>query len=315
MKSGRLKLVLCLIPVTAPIVFAHWLITGRAESNRKHGYLSGVITLLAAWSAISLLLVEPGVPEFDDIETFSFTVFGRTLEANKVTLIWSWVIGFSLVVLSWLGTRRLTRIPGRYQGFWELLITALSSLCSETLGPERGRKYLALIGSIFMFVLVSNWIGAVPSFWKLIKVNGKPIGPEWLQIAEPTRDLNTTLGLGILVFFIVHISAIRIRGIKSYVWSYFEPSFVVGGIKIPNLFMFALNIVGEFGKVISHSFRLFGNIMGGAVIIIVVSGLVRQWVLPLGLSAFFSLFVGTIQAFVFAMLALTYLAVAVGSEE
>jgi F-type H+-transporting ATPase subunit a len=304
-----------LLPITAPFVFLVWFATGKPDSGKKSGYISGIITLLTAWSVVSLLLVEPGVPEFEEISTFSFSLFGYAFVGNKATLFWTWVIGLILVVLSWAATRRLGKVPGRYQGFWELAVSALASLCEDTLGQRLGRKYLAFVGSIFLFVLAANWIGIIPTFWRLIEIDGHTIGPHWLQIEEPTRDLNTTLGLGILVFFVVHISAIIIRGPKAYIWEYFEPSFVIGRVKIPNLFMFALNVVGEFGKVISHSFRLFGNIMGGAVIIIVVSALVRQWVLPVGLSAFFGLFVGTIQAFVFAMLALTYLAVAISSEE
>jgi F-type H+-transporting ATPase subunit a len=296
-------------------LFVVWLATGRKEAGKKQAYLAGIITLLTAWSCASLLLVEPGVPEFEEIATFSISLYGYTLVANKATMFWTWTIGLILIALSWGATRRLKTIPGRYQGFWEVAIGALASLCEDTLGHRLGWMYLAFVGSIFLFTLAANWIGIVPTFWRLIEINGHTIGPHWLQVEEPTRDLNTTLGLGVLVFFVVHISAIIIRGPKAYVWDYFEPSFVIGRIKIPNLFMFVLNVVGEFGKVISHSFRLFGNIMGGAVIIVVVSALVRQWVLPVGLSAFFGLFVGTIQAFVFAMLALTYLAVAIGPEE
>ncbi|MCK5734428.1 MAG: F0F1 ATP synthase subunit A, partial [Candidatus Latescibacteria bacterium] len=96
-------------------------------------------------------------------------------------------------------------------------------------------------------------------------------------------------------------SAIRAKGLKKYVKGYAEP-FVV---------LFPLNVVGEMAKGVSLAFRLFGNVLGGAIIIVVISSLVRYILLPVGLSLFFGIFVGTIQAFVFAMLSLTYIAVAV----
>jgi F-type H+-transporting ATPase subunit a len=118
-------------------------------------------------------------------------------------------------------------------------------------------------------------------------------------LSEPTKDLNTPLAYGILGFFISHYAGIRTKGFKQYASEYFQPMF----------FMAPLNIIGELSKVVSISFRLFGNIMGGAIIITVVGHLVYSLVLPPLLMAFFGLFVGTIQAFVFTMLTLVYISV------
>jgi len=100
---------------------------------------------------------------------------------------------------------------------------------------------------------------------------------------------------------VAHATALRVKGWRAYVREYFQPFFL----------MFPLNVIGELAKVVSISFRLYGNIMGGSIIIYVVSGLVRQLVLPPLLNAFFGVFVGTVQAFVFAMLTLTYISVAI----
>jgi F-type H+-transporting ATPase subunit a len=134
---------------------------------------------------------------------------------------------------------------------------------------------------MFIFLLLCNWIGIIPGF------------------EEPTKDLNTTLGLGVMGFFIAHATGIKAKGFSEYVKEYFRPMF----------FLMPLNVVGELAKVISISFRLFGNIMGGSIIIIVVSHLVYGLVLPPFLYAFFGLFVGTVQAFVFTMLTLVYISV------
>jgi F-type H+-transporting ATPase subunit a len=128
-----------------------------------------------------------------------------------------------------------------------------------------------------------NWIGLIP------------------HLHEPTNDLNTPLSLGLMGFVIAHYAGIRAKGFKTYLKDYFEPIF----------FMAPLNIIGELSKVISISFRLFGNIMGGTIIILVVSHLVFSLVLPPFLNAFFVIFIGAIQAFVFTMLTLVYIAVQV----
>jgi F-type H+-transporting ATPase subunit a len=134
-----------------------------------------------------------------------------------------------------------------------------------------------------MFLVLCNWIGIIP------------------HMEEPTKDLNTPLSLGVMGFFIAHYIGIRSKGIKDYVKEYFEPFFI----------MMPLNVIGEVAKIVSISFRLFGNIMGGAIIILVVSHLCYSILLPPLLNAFFGLFVGVIQAFVFTMLTVVYISVQV----
>jgi F-type H+-transporting ATPase subunit a len=134
-----------------------------------------------------------------------------------------------------------------------------------------------------MFLVISNWIGILP------------------HLEEPTKDLNTPLGLGIMGFIIAHYAGIKSKGIKMYLKEYCAPIF----------FMMPLNVIGELAKVVSISFRLFGNIMGGSIIILVVSYLTYSVLLPPFLYAFFGIFVGTIQAFVFTMLTIVYISVQV----
>jgi len=146
-------------------------------------------------------------------------------------------------------------------------------------------------------VLISNWLGIIPG------------------MKSPTEDLNTCLGLGIMVFFIAHAAAIAKKGLGKYLKGYIEPF----------IFFLPMNIVGEIGKVVSHSFRLFGNIFAGAVIFALTGPVILKTFSAIGLPAysatpailvtflvsqgFFGLFVGTVQALVFALLALTYIAV------
>ena len=174
-------------------------------------------------------------------------------------------------------------MPRPMQVFGELIISMLYDLTEDALGKEHAKKYAPMVCALFMFLLLSNWLGLIP------------------RLEEPTKDLNTTLGLGIMGFCIAHYAGIKSKGFKAYAKEYFQPIF----------FMMPLNLIGELAKIVSISFRLFGNIMGGSIIILVVSHLVYSVLLPPFLYAFFGLFVGTIQAFVFTMLTVVYISVQV----
>ena len=220
----------------------------------------------------------------DKIGTVSQWVFylGDTrLVVNHHTLIMTWVVIGLTLLFAWLATRSRKMVPGPWQMIAELLVDLFKELVRDALGEAYEERYFPLICALFIFLLLCNWIGIVPG------------------LEEPTKDLNTTLGLGLMGFIIAHGTAIKVKGLKGYVKEYFEPMF----------FLAPLNVVGEIAKVISISFRLFGNIMGGSIIIIVVSHLIWGLLLPPFLYAFFALFVGTVQAFVFMMLTLVYISV------
>lgn len=222
---------------------------------------------------------------------------------NIATITMTWTVMLLLLLLVIGVARSCKDVPGRWQSFLELLLQGFDQMCKDTLG-KKGRLFMPYVLTLFLFILLCNYIGLLPP----IPV---PFTDHIIIFEEPTRDLNTTLGLGIIAFLVSHIAAIRYKGIKKYVAEYFEPMFEIKGVKIPNVPFMPLNVIGEFGKLVSHSFRLYGNILGGAIILQVVSSLIRYVLLPPFLIGFFGLFVGAVQAFVFAMLALTYIAVLV----
>lgn len=210
-------------------------------------------------------------------------VFGRQVTFNLNVIAMTWLIIFFLLIFGYLSTRHRRLIPGPVQVVGELFVKIFYDLTEDALGKNLARTYAPLITALFLFLVTSNWLGIFP------------------YLEEPTRDLNTPLSLGILGFIIAHYAGIRRKGLKAYLKSYVDPIF----------FMLPLNVIGELSKVVSISFRLFGNIMGGSIIILVVSYLVWNLVLPPFLMAFFGLFVGAIQAFVFTMLTLVYISVQV----
>lgn len=208
---------------------------------------------------------------------------GHQLTFNLEPIFMSWIVMMALLLFGFMSARSAARLPGPFQVLGELLVSNLYGLADDALDKDLAKKYSPMICALFMFLVLSNWLGIIP------------------HLEEPTKDLNTPLSLGLMGFFIAHYAGIRAKGFKKYVSAYFEPMF----------FMMPLNLIGELAKVVSISFRLFGNIMGGSIIILVVSHLTFSVLLPPFLNAFFGLFVGTIQAFVFTMLTVVYIAVQV----
>ncbi len=208
---------------------------------------------------------------------------GYTMTFNLEPIVMGWIVIAVLLAFGFFAARKQERQPGSFQLFGEMIVSALYGLTEDALDKQMARKYAPLVCALFLFLLLSDWIGMIPF------------------MHEPTKDLNTPLSLGIMGFVIAHAAGIRSKGFKVYIKEYFEPIF----------FMMPLNLIGELAKIISISFRLFGNIMGGSIIILVVSHLVYSVILPPFLNAFFGLFVGAVQAFVFTMLTVVYISVQV----
>lgn len=208
---------------------------------------------------------------------------GHDITINLEVILMTWIAFAMLVVLGILSTRKRGIFPRSMQMFGELFVNQFYDLTEDALDKEMAKKYGPLICALFMFLVLANWMGIIP------------------HLEEPTKDLNTPLSLGLMGFAIAHYAGIKSKGFKAYAREYMEPMF----------FMMPLNVIGELAKIVSISFRLFGNVMGGSIIILVVSHLTYSIVLPPLLNAFFGLFVGTIQAFVFTMLTVVYISVQV----
>jgi len=208
---------------------------------------------------------------------------GYDIAFNLEVILMTWIVIATLIFFGVMASRKRALLPGPVQVLGELFVSALYKLTEDALDEELAKKYGPLTIALFMFLLLSNWLGIIP------------------HLGEPTKDLNTPLSLGIMGFLIAHYAGIKAKGLKQYLKEYCEPIF----------FMAPLNVIGEFAKIISISFRLFGNIMGGAIIILVVSYLTYSIFIPPFLYFFFGCFVGTVQAFVFTMLTIVYISVQV----
>ncbi|GHT02800.1 ATP synthase subunit a [Planctomycetales bacterium] len=248
---------------------------------------------------LAFATVAPAVAAEDPMDA-PIPVYMWGLEFSHTPIFYAGVCALILVAVCYWWSRGLSKEkPGRGQVFLEMLIRQFDTLTTDGFGTKkRGRVYLAWLTTLFMFIWACNMTGLFPiPAWH---IGNFPVPSP----AEPTANVNTTIGLALLfVFLIGHGSSIYYQGFVGYLKeAYLSPGGAIGWA------MSGLNVVSKVAEVVSISFRLFGNIFGGSVIIAVVSSLVYYLVLPIGLFGFFGIFVGTIQAFVFTMLALTYIA-------
>ena len=205
---------------------------------------------------------------------------------NYRTVINTWIVIAALILVAIIIRRRLSPVPGKLQVLVEMLIGGFDNLVADALEfetVEKNRKLFHLIAAEFLFLAMCNYIGLIPGFGR----------------TEPTGDYNTPLALALMACALWTYWGVKEKGFFGYIKSFFEPIFVIA----------PLNFVDQLSRMLSMSFRLFGNIMGGAVIVIVVGHLLKHAFVLVPLNLFFGLFVGTVQAFVFTMLTLTYIAV------
>ncbi len=197
----------------------------------------------------------------------------------SATLAFTWLIMLALVVASLLVTRRLrTSGPFTYgQHLFEALVTFLLDQI-EDVTQHDPKPYLPFVGTLFLFIVTSNVLGVVPGFH------------------PPTGSLTTTAALAIAVFGAVPFFAISRVGVGRYLRSYLEPT--------PLMLPFTL--IGEITRTLSLAVRLFGNIMSGSVIVVILLSITPLF-FPVVMQAF-GLLIGVLQAYIFAVLAIVYIA-------
>ncbi len=231
------------------------------------------------------------------VETPAHTyVCGSGIPVYATTLA-AWLACAVLIIFALLATRNMTLIPGGLQNLAEFAVESLAGLCEQVAGA-RGRAFLPLVGTLFMFILVANWMGILPFF---VEFN-------WLHHAVPftasheaplrsaNSDLNVTAAMAVIVFLWVQVTRIRSSGlfgwIKHLTWG--PPPI--------------LELISEIARPVSLALRLFGNILAGEVLLLVISSLVG-FAVPIIFMGF-ELFVGIVQALIFAILTLAFLSLA-----
>ncbi len=218
-------------------------------------------------------------------------------QINPMTLIMSFVVIASILIFA--KTVKFERIPGRKQSIIELMFDYFWELVEDSVPDKKYRKSTFIISmSLFIYIAFANVISGIPGI-DVVPTDGGGLSIELFTNTwyTPTSDLNTNLTFALMVFVISNFFAIRSKGFGKWFKSFFEP----------NPIMFPMNLISEIAKPISHSLRLFGNIMGGSILVLIISYMLKYFVLPVFLWGFFGWFVGLIQAFVFALLAIAYI--------
>ncbi|MDZ8095564.1 MULTISPECIES: F0F1 ATP synthase subunit A [unclassified Nostoc] len=208
------------------------------------------------------------------------------LKIHGQVFLTSWFVISILVVASIAATRNAQRIPKGIQNLMEYALEFIRDLAKNQLGEKEYRPWVPFIGTLFLFIFVSNWSGALIP-WKLIRL---PSG----ELAAPTNDINTTVALALLTSLAYFYAGFSKRGL-GYFKKYIEPTPV----------LLPIAILEDFTKPLSLSFRLFGNILADELVVAVLVLLVPLFV-PLPVMAL-GLFTSAIQALVFATLAGAYI--------
>jgi F-type H+-transporting ATPase subunit a len=204
----------------------------------------------------------------------------------NATLLFTWLVMAILVVGSWLITRNLSAGVeiSRWQSLLEIVVLTIKDQISEVSNQDATR-YLPFIGTLFLFISVSNFLSIVPGYH------------------APTGSLSAATALAISVFFAVPIYGIIQRGVGGYLKHYIEPS--------PILLPF--HLISELSRTLALAIRLFGNIMSGTLIVGLLLSIV-PFFLPVVLEAF-ELLIGQIQAYIFAILAMVFIASAARTQQ
>ena len=221
-----------------------------------------------------------------EVGSHLYVNLGGNLHLHGETIFVSSIVVALLTFFLVISTRDLKKVPGPLQNFIEVIYELVKSIAFTQMGPSYYSQFLPFVATIFLFVLGSNWAGALIP-WKLIEI------PEG-ELAAPTNDINTTACLAILTSITYFTAGFKIKGI-GYFARYIKPS----------VFLLPINIIEDFSKPLSLNFRLFGNIVADELTVSVLCSLVPILV-PVPVMVL-GLFASSIQALIFATLAAAYI--------
>jgi F-type H+-transporting ATPase subunit a len=226
----------------------------------------------------------PVAADIDPGHHITTEIFGLTVNADT---LWSTGIAGAIVIGLglWMRVKITSKVPSKIQVFWEAITDSVTRQVEASLGKVNP-FVVPLAISLFVFILIANWLHTIPSDHKLV---------------APTADVNLTYALALLVIVGVHTYSIRQRGWGGYVKHYFQP----------NPLMFPINLIEELVKPFTLALRLFGNIFSGGIMVLLI-GLLPSYLLwgPNAAWKLFDLFIGLIQAFIFALLTILYFGMA-----
>ena len=194
-------------------------------------------------------------------------------------VVYSWVVMALLIIAGAIAAKGATLIPSKGQNFFEVVVSGIEEFMVDTIGEE-GRWLFPLAATVFIYVFVGNLIGLVPGFF------------------PPTANLNTTASCALTVVVFTHIIGIKYHG-AAYVKHFMGPVWWMSPL------IFVIEIIGHLARILSLSFRLFGNMMGHEIVLAILFALAGAFFAPLPIMAL-GIFVAFVQGFVFFLLSIIY---------
>jgi len=259
-------------------------------------------------------------PEFKLPAETVFHLFGLPI-ANSI--IGAWITMVVLICLSYLITRRMKVVPGRLQSAFEALLGWLYDLCRRVAGEENGRRFFPIVTTIFLFVAFNAWLSLIPGFGSIMVTNAE--GEHVHLLRGANTDINMPLALALISFVFVEYFGLRSLGLR-YLGKFLNVGQVfrsighivrgrlragLGGLftGFIHIFVGLLELLSELVRIVSFTFRLFGNMTAGEILLLIAAFLV-PWVFALPFYGL-ELLVGFVQALIFGGLTLVFLTLAV----
>lgn len=216
-----------------------------------------------------------------------------SLSFNMDTLVTMWSAMIFLIVVAFVATRKLSLVPSKVQAFSENLMGFFWGLTDSMIGKE-GRKHIPLVASLFLFIITANLMGQLPL--KLIHLKQG-------ELASPTNDINMTAAMAIIVLIYYIFTGVKKKG----------PKYFLHGFTFIDIILALVEVLDMFTRPLTLALRLFANILAGEILVTALLGMCA-YLLPLPIM-FFEVLVACIQAMVFMMLTIAYIAMAVEEPE
>jgi F-type H+-transporting ATPase subunit a len=212
------------------------------------------------------------------VKVFEWIGFGHFAHEYP-WVVYSWVVMAFLIIVSIIATKSIQMIPGKAQNFFEIVISGMEEFMVDITGEE-GRWLFPIIATVFLYIAACNLSGLLPAFY------------------PPTASLNTTLSCALVVVIFTHVIGLKYHGPK-YIKHFLGPIWWMAPI------IFPIEVIGHLARIMSLSFRLFGNMMGHELVLGILFMLAGAFFAPLPIMAM-GIFVAFVQAFVFFLLSIMY---------
>jgi len=242
-------------------------------------------------------------------------VFGIPITNTMMTV---WLTMAILIVVAVLVHSNLKAVPGKLQSIFELIIGGVFDYMAEVLESKTlAKKFFPLVMTIFLFILAMNWAGLLPGIdsigiYENVTTHGEVVSTLVPFFHPPATDLNITIGFALIAFVSIEIAGVLMLGLFKYGGKFINLSFLrkFNGDNVIAFFIGLIELLSELARLVSFSFRLFGNIFAGKTLLLVIMFLTTPYILPVPLIAY-EFFVGFIQAFIFAILTLYFIKLAI----